>query len=183
MFLYIMLQKFHSIKIKNVKYNILLCDTLGLITFFREKYTSVQKYINSLTKIMKSFRNQSFHILDFIYEYIVYNNQNKKIIYSIIFNIKCCEIISFSRIIYKNNKGLLSAVVTNTKYRKKGLCYANLLYIIKESNKLFNIKYFILEVNSDNISAIKCYKKIGFTVEKIFKDNNEKIYKMIKVIK
>ena len=183
MFLYIMLQKFHSIKIQNTKYNILLCDTLGLIVFLRENQKALQNYMKSLTKIMKSFKNQSFHILDFIYEYILYTKLHKKILYSIIFTTKRYEIISFSRIICKNNKGSLDAVVTNAKYRNKGLCYANLSHIIKESNKLLNIKYFILEVNSNNISAIKCYKKTGFTIEKIFKDNGDNIYKFIKIIK
>ena len=66
-------------------------------------------------------------------------------------------------------------VHTNIKYRNLGFCKKNMSKIIKLTNN--KIKKYTLDVNKNNISAIKCYMSVGFNFSKINIKSED--YKMI----
>ena len=171
-----MFPKFYDITIKKIKYNFIFCDTFRLLVFLRWNIN----YEKSLTKIMKLHRSKHFNILDFVIENYLYNEKNKKVQYLIIFNDN--EILSISRLIFKNKLGYINAVHTNIDFRRKKLCFRNITKLIKLGNKLFDINKFELDVDVDNIPAIKCYKKCGFKIYKKTIDKYGESFRMIKKI-
>jgi ribosomal protein S18 acetylase RimI-like enzyme len=172
-----MYHKFYDIKIKDKKYKIIFCDTYGLLVFVKNKKNS--SYKKSLIDIMKLHRRGRFEILDFVMENYFSEAEDKKVKYLLIYNDE--EVLSISRIIYGDKTGYINAVHTNKKFRKKKLCQNNLKKMIELTNKHFGIKKYILDVDSNNKPAIKCYKKIGFEiVEKIEDKYAGKYNKMVK---
>ena len=54
----------------------------------------------------------------------------------------------------------------------------NLQKLINLTYKNFNIKKFELDVDVNNLPAIKCYQKLNFQIVKTLKDKFGKYYKM-----
>ena len=171
-----MYNKFKNIINKTKKYKLIFCDTPALLLFL--KYN--KNYKKSLIEIMKIHRDKDFEIVDFVIENYLYEEKGKKVKYLIIYNNK--EIVSISRIIYDEKIGYINAVHTNIKFRRKKLCQRNIKKLITLTNNLCNIKIFELEVDIDNIPAIKCYKRCGFKIVKKYNNKFGKYYIMIKKI-
>lgn len=169
-----MYQKFDDIVIKNNKYKFIFCDTIGLLMFVKNKNNI--NYKESLIKIMKMHRNNNFEILDFVIENFFAEKKDKKVKYLIIHDNN--EILSTSRIIYDKEVGYINAVHTNIKFRGKSICQSNIQKLITLTNDLFNIKIFQLDVDIDNISAIKCYEKNGFEIIEKINNHHGEYYKM-----
>jgi ribosomal protein S18 acetylase RimI-like enzyme len=83
-------------------------------------------------------------------------------------------IVSTSRLIYSKNKGYINLVYTNPEFRGCKICQNHIRHLIG-LHKDFTKKYE-LEVDTDNIPAIKCYENIGF--KKISIDKKLNIYLM-----
>ena len=122
-----------------------------------------------------SFLNPHFKIDKLIEEEKKFDP--KKVNYFIIF--KDNNLVSCVRLIYKNNSKscYLNMIHTNKNYRNKGICKKTLNKLIYLTNNKFN-KYE-LEVEENNIPAIKCYEKVGFVLDKKYKYNNIKVNLMI----
>jgi ribosomal protein S18 acetylase RimI-like enzyme len=169
-----------TIKINNQNYNYKLIDTIGLINLI----ISDNKFIKNLENTIKIYRNnQNFNILNLIKEHIYHNeNKNNKNgyvdigIYFIIY--KGDDIISTLRFIYnlKKKYGYFNLIYTNLDYRRKKICQHNIKYIIDLTKKYIN-KYE-LEVDPDNIPALKCYENNGFVKIKENIINNKNYYLM-----
>ena len=126
----------------------------------------------SLEKSIGLLRNSNkFQIIGLIYEdlrdhpsitqyFIIYKND---------------EIISTSRIISSKKSAYINMVFTNPKYRGKKICQNNIQKLIKLTD---NFNTYELEVEPDNVPAIKCYESIGFKYVKqtVHTVNNKKIY-------
>jgi RimJ/RimL family protein N-acetyltransferase len=160
------------ISIQNKKYTYFLFNINDLIILLKEK----KELVKSFEDIMKLHRNNpNFKIEQLIQENIYFYPEivNYFIIY------KNNEIISCARLIYKNNskQAYLGMVHTNHKYRKKNICTRTIDKLISITKNNFN-KYE-LEVEEDNIAAIKCYQKNGFKYVKTKIYNNIKVNIMI----
>ena len=71
-------------------------------------------------------------------------------------------------------------VFTNKKYRGNKICQFNLNKLIELIKHLCNS--YKLEVNNNNIPAIKCYENIGFIFVKEIKINKYNILNQMKYI-
>ena len=160
-----------KIIINKKSYYTLYCNTYGLLHFFRTYNKGV--FEKSIIKLMTLQRGHEFKLYDFVIEDYKNKNKNKNVNYMLIYGND--EIISISRFIYKNKNGYINAVHTNKKYRRMGMCYKNIKKLFSFINK--KIKYIKLDVDINNIGAIKCYKKIGFNINKECK--KYKSYEMI----
>ena len=69
-------------------------------------------------------------------------------------------------------------VATNLKFQNKGFCKLSIKKLINITKHQFNS--YELEVNPDNLSAIKCYEKNNFKIIKKLK-YNEKILLLMKL--
>jgi hypothetical protein len=144
-----------KIKDLNKKYNYILFNTLQLINF---KKTN-SELINSFENIVKEHREKPlFNICNLINEN--FNYYPFECLYFIIYSNIDKNIISTSRIIFKDNCAYIDMVYTNKDYRNKKVCTINISKLIKLTKKYFNI--YELEVRPNNIYAIKCYENIGF---------------------
>ncbi len=149
--------KIKELIINDVKYESIMFNINGLIKLMKIKPKLI---FESLTKSIGLLRkNNNFDIYDLIKENI------NMYPYTNIFYIICLEdvIISTSRLIYspEQKNAYINMVYTNQDYRGKKICQISLNKLINLTKKRFDI--YELEVNPDNISAIKCYEKIGFT--------------------
>ena len=74
------------------------------------------------------------------------------------------DIVNISRISYKKekNKGLIGTVHTKKEYRGRKICQENIKKLIDHTNKKYKITHFSLGTEVDNISAQKCYERVGF---------------------
>lgn len=75
-----------------------------------------------------------------------------------------------------NNKIYISNVFIDNNYRGKGLCSKLLEKIVESYPKNTS---FLLDVNKSNEAAIKCYKRVGFTISEeksYFKDGSKHYY-------
>jgi RimJ/RimL family protein N-acetyltransferase len=153
--------------IKNFKY--MLFDVNGLIILMKK---NIELTI-SLENTIKTYRKEKdFKLLNLINEDINYYPYN--VLYFIIY--KNNEIITTSRLIYKNKNGYINLVYTNPEYRNQKLCFTNLTKLMNLTNDLCN-KYE-LDVDYDNLPAIKCYENIGF---KFVKEHNKILRYNIKI--
>jgi RimJ/RimL family protein N-acetyltransferase len=64
----------------------------------------------------------------------------------------------------------INMVYTNPKYRNKKICQENIKLLIELTSDKYNIYTYELDVETNNESAIKCYKKNGF----IFVENTSR---------
>lgn len=80
-----------------------------------------------------------------------------------------CGLINISNIDYKNQKAEYG-IVLKDECSGKGIAYNASILLIKYVFLNLNIRKIYLEVFSDNIKAIKLYKKLGFKEEGIFKN-------------
>ena len=171
----------HSIKnninINKKKYTYFLFNSNDLINLIKNNNLLIKSFQN----IMIEHRNNPNFKIDKLIE-----EERKihpeKVNYFIIF--KDNNLVSCVRLIYKNNSKscYLNMIHINKNYRNQGICKKTLMKLIYLTNNKFD-KYE-LEVEENNIPAIKCYEKVGFVVDKKYKYNNIKlnlmIYKLIK---
>jgi hypothetical protein len=154
--------------INNKKYEYKIFDTFELIELIRKK----SKLIKSLEETIKIYRGEpNFSIMNLIREYIN-SDLNTQTKYSIIH--KKNTIISTSRLIYSKNKGYINLVYTNPEFRGYKICQNHIQHLIGLHKDI--TKKYELEVDIDNIPAIKCYENIGFT--KISTNTKLNIYLM-----
>jgi ribosomal protein S18 acetylase RimI-like enzyme len=104
----------------------------------------------------------------------VYKEQKKKVKYLIIYKNK--DVLTTSRILYSGKKGYINFVRTNKKFRGMGLCKRNIRKLISLSTKKLKLNKFTLNVERDNIYAIKCYQKIGFELLNSNESEDKMIY-------
>jgi RimJ/RimL family protein N-acetyltransferase len=107
---------------------------------------------------------KNFTILNIILEDIQYHPH--KVLYFMIY--KGHEVIGTSRLIFNENSktGYINMIFTNVKYKNKHVCQLNLEKIIA----LTKLKMYELEVDIENVSAIKCYENVGFKIIKKIKN-------------
>lgn len=154
-----------SININEKKYKCKLFDTNELIHLIRNNKT----FIESLEKTIKIYRNnKDFEIFNLIKEYIYYR-PDYITTYFIIH--KKNTIIFMCRFYYnmKKESSYFNMVYTNPEYRGQKICQTSIKYLINLSKKY--IKKYELEVDVNNIPALKCYENVGF---KKIKENNLK---------
>lgn len=166
----------HSIKnninINKKKYTYFLFNSNDLINLIKNNSLLIKSFQNI---IIEHRNNPNFKINKLIEEEKKIDPE--KVNYFIIF--KDNNLVSCARLIYKNNSKscYLNMIHTNKNYRKQGICKRTLRKLIHLTNNKFN-KY-ILEVEENNIHAIKCYEKVGFMLDKKYKYNNIKVNLMI----
>jgi len=174
-----MYQKKSSIIIKTIKYKLIFCDTQALLIFIQSNVN----YKKSLIEIMKKGTDKYFDILNLVIKnYSETETSKKNVKYLLIYNNE--EILTISRVIYDKKKGYIDAVNTNKNFRGNKLCQRSIKKLITLTYDIFNVKIFELEVDVDNIPAIKCYKNCGFNIMKQYNDiDGVPTYKMmIKII-
>jgi len=160
-----------SISLNNKKYKYKIFDTIGLVDLIRNN----KKFIEILEKAIQLYRESpKFHISNLVKEWIYYR-PDYITTYFIVY--KKDVIISTMRFYYNLVKKLayFNMVYTNPEYRGQKICQSNIEYIIKLTQKYIN-KYE-LEVDVNNIPAIKCYENNGFKkIKKINYGNNQFYY-------
>ena len=67
-------------------------------------------------------------------------------------------------IIIKDKTALFRLVKVSDIFKSKGYCSFFIENVIKDIYKKFKIKEYILFVLENNISALKCYKRVGFEI-------------------
>ena len=160
------------ININEKKYKYKLFDINGLIVIIRYE----KKFAKLLEETIQNYRNQqNFLIHNLILEH-VYDKNKSNTLFFIIY--KGNNIVSTCRFIYNLHKkyGYFNLIYTNPLYRGKKICQNSINYMIKLTNKY--IKKYELEVDSDNVYAIKCYEKCGFEKVKKIYYKNSKLYLM-----
>lgn len=162
----------NNININKIKYTYFLFNSNDLINLIKNNNLLIKSFQN----IMIEHRNNPNFKID-----LLIDEEKKihpeKVNYFIIF--KDNNLVSCARLIYKNNSKscYLNMIHTNKNYRNKGICKRTLDKLIILTNNKFN-KY-ILEVEENNIHAIKCYEKVGFILDKKYKYNNINVNLMI----
>ena len=162
----------NNININKIKYTYFLFNSNDLINLIKNNSLLIKSFQN----IMIEHRNNPNFKIDKLIE-----EERKihpeKVNYFIIF--KDNNLVSCARLIYKNNSKscYLNMIHTNKNYRNQGICHKTLNKLIHLTNNKFN-KY-ILEVEENNIYAIKCYEKVGFVLDKKYKYNNIKLNLMV----
>ena len=162
----------NNIIINKVKYKYFLFNINDLINLIKNNKLLIKSFEN----LMIEHRNNP----DFKINRLIHENKKshpENVNYFIIF--KNHKMVSCARLIYKTNSKscYLNMIHTNKNYRNQGICKRTLKKLIQLTNNKFN-KYE-LEVEENNIPAIKCYEKVGFIFEKKYKYNNIKINLMI----
>lgn len=166
------ISKKNNMIINKIKYKYFLFNNNDLINLIKNNNLLIKSFQN----IMIEHRNNpNFKIDRLIDEEKKIHPE--KVNYFIIF--KDNNLVSCVRLIYKNNSKscYLNMIHTNKNYRKQGICKRTLRKLIHLTNNKFN-KY-ILEVEENNIHAVRCYKKVGFMLDKKYKYNNIKVNLMI----
>ena len=152
----------YYITINKIRYKFIFVNSIELLNFM-EKNSLLQKSFIKVAEDNYKMKS-SFSLNHLIMTENFYKKKSKKIMYFLIFNDS--HILTTSRIIYSNKNGYINFVRTNRNFRKIGLCYRNIKKLIELSNNKLNIHSFSLEVEKDNIAAIKCYQKNGFKIDK-----------------
>ena len=96
--------------------------------------------------------------------------------YLIIF--KNNDILTTGRILYSGKQGYINFVRTNKKFRGMGMCKRNMKKLIYLSINKLGLNKFSLNVEIDNIYAIKCYEKIGFKINNTNNSEHDMIYRI-----
>jgi RimJ/RimL family protein N-acetyltransferase len=161
-----------NIMINKINYQFFLFNTNDLIHLIKHKILLTKSFQNIL---IEHRNNPHFKIEKLIEEEKKFYPE--KVNYFIIF--KDNHLVSCARLIYKNNSKscYLNMIHTHKNYRNQGICKKTIKKLIVLTNNKFN-KYE-LEVEENNIPAIKCYEKVGFTLEKKYKYNNIQINLMV----
>ena len=162
----------NNIIINKIKYKYFLFNNYDLINQIKNNYLLIKSFQNVM---IEHRNNPNFKIDTLIKEEEKIDPE--KVNYFIIF--KDNNLVSCVRLIYKNNSKscYLNMIHTNKNYRNQGICKRTLRKLIHLTNNKFN-KYE-LEVEENNIHAIKCYEKVGFMMDKKYKYNNIKVNLMI----
>jgi len=151
-----------KIKIENNIYKYKLFDIHELIETIKN-HNKLALSLEECIGIIRQY-NKNFKLLSIISEDICYHP--RKVLYFMIY--KGNKVIGTSRLIFKEKSktGYINMVITNTKYRNKKICQINLRKLIE----LTKLDIYELEVDIDNIPAIKCYETIGFKAIKTIKN-------------
>ena len=154
--------------IKNKKkYNYKILDTMGLIDLIRHN----KKFTDALENAIKIYRNNlNFHLLDLVQEWFG-TRPNDVTTYFIVY--KKNTIVSTMRFYYNLDKksAYFNLVYTNPDFRGQKICQTNIAYMINMTRKY--IKKYELEVDINNLPALKCYENNGFKKVKVL---SEKYY-------
>ena len=110
----------------------------------------------SIESCIQDLRGNSFHIEQLEREEKV----GKDTLYFFIYNYE--EMIASSRLTYNNSFGYINFVYTNPKYRGQKMCQNNIKLLVDLTTEIYNITTYELDVEIDNLSAIKCYQNNGF---------------------
>ena len=149
-----------------IKYYFILLNITNFVEFVQNKNIRI-----SLEKLIAIHRSlNKFKIITLIDEAFQDIEKNKKTYYFFIY--KDSEIITSCRLIVNTtNEAYINMVHTNINYRKQNFCKKNIIKLIKLTKNI--IKQYVLHVDENNISAIKCYKSVGFNISKINKKLKE----------
>lgn len=145
-----------SISYNNKKYRYMIFDTIGLVDLIRHN----KKFIESLENTIKLYRESpNFHISNLVKEWIYYRPDDITT-YFIVY--KKNVVISTMRFYYnlKNKSAYFNLVYTNPDFRGQKICQTNIAHMVNLTKKYIN-KYE-LEVEINNIPALKCYENNGF---------------------
>lgn len=159
---------------KNKKYKYIFCDIIGLINFFK----SDKLFVTNFEKLLQDRRDENFKYTEIINENIKdYWLDKTQTYYQIIWNPANLDLITVVRakLLKKDNTNqfILSMVETNIQYRNLQFCQKNISMLkknLQSINPIKPINKFILYVIKDNIPAIKCYEKCGFTIIELIKN-------------
>jgi RimJ/RimL family protein N-acetyltransferase len=120
-----------------------------------EWLTQNPKLKKSIETCISDLREHIFKIENLKDEYI-----DKNTLYFFLYNNQ--EMIASSRLIYSKSFGYINFVYTNPIYRNRKICQKNIKLLIQLTSDKYNIYTYELDVETNNESAIKCYKKNGF---------------------
>lgn len=134
--------------------------------------------LKKLEQFIKAYRGGYDFVIEDLYEEArAYSPKN--VIYLIIYANR--TIVATTRLIYKATKGYINLVCVNPKYRGKKICnhMMDLLFQIicdkfDDGTLAKRIKTYELDVDTDNIPAIKCYEHAGFRTMKTRHNGFEK---------
>jgi RimJ/RimL family protein N-acetyltransferase len=153
-----------SIIINNKKYNYKIFDTIGLVDLIRNN----KKFTEALENAIKIYRKKpDFHISDLVKEWI-YFRPDDVTTYFIVY--KKNIIVSTMRFYYnlELQTAYFNLVYTSPEFRGQKICQTNIAYMINLTKKY--IKKYELEVDINNLPAVKCYENNGFKkIKKQFK--------------
>ena len=122
------------------------------------------KLKKSIETCISDLRNYKFNI-----EQLKNEEGKKDTLYFFIYNNQ--EMITSSRLFYFSDSfAYINFVYTNPKYRNRKICQKNIKLLIQLTSDKYNIYTYELDVETNNESAIKCYKKNGF----IFVENTSR---------
>ena len=169
-----MLLYMNNIIINKKKYKYVFLGSLNLFDFMNKN----KKLIKSFIKVAQdNYKKKSnFGLVSLLILDEIYTKQNKKVMYLVIF--KDNNILTTSRILYSGKKGYINFVRTNKKFRGMGMCKRNMKKLIYLSINKLGLNKFSLNVEIDNIYAIKCYEKIGFKITSSNNSEHKMIYKI-----
>jgi len=160
-----------SIIRNNKKYNYKIFDTMGLVDLIRSNKERARRFTDALENAIKKYRKDlNFHISDLVREWI-YTKPDEVVTYFIIY--KKDIIVSTMRFYYNLDKksAYFNLVYTNPEFRGQKICQTNIAYMINLTRKY--IKKYELEVDINNLPALKCYENNGFKKIKVL---SEKYY-------
>jgi RimJ/RimL family protein N-acetyltransferase len=128
-----------------------------------------------IEEMFSQYKEREFiHATDFI----------QKGFYFVCFFEKNGDIIGITRVkplnkfVKNNKKFIIRSLIIHTKYLGQGYCIKIIEEIINYFRKMRDIKLY-LDVEKDNIPAVKCYLRGGFINESIVKHGNKLYNRMI----
>lgn len=118
-------------------------------------------------EIKKYVVNAKYQNINELKLYVQENLKKKNCVFLGIFlNDKHIGNLKFEKINTKKKTSVMGILIGEKKYRNRGFSLSALVKGMKYLNKKYNIRYFWLGVNKENIPAINLYKKAGFRIFK-----------------
>lgn len=160
----------NNIEINNIDYKYRIININNLL-FFLE----TNKFRLSFEEIIKEHKN------DYTIDKLIQDSKKIKKNTKFMLLYTNNHVVHIERFVFSNNSKstYLDFIHTHSNYRQRGIGNACLFYLIKNTEKYFKI--FELKVRSDNVNAIKLYKKNNFKIisKTIQKNKNENIEVLI----
>lgn len=153
------MQNSNDINIIISKKNNIIDISGDLIRYNKESFNIVKNNINNIF----SYKSNDYYIKDNNSYIYVYKIKNIPVIICLVSLTDFC---------------LIRLVKVNEKFKTGGYCSFFINKIINDVFIHFNIKYFILYVDINNLSALRCYTKVGFIINGIMFFHGDKYYKM-----
>ena len=144
-----------------------------------QKLSENMEKIENTENTIKLYRgNQNFKITDLVTEWIYYRIDDITT-YFIIY--KKDDIIYTTRFYYNlvKKSAYINTVYTNPLYRGQKICQSSISYLIELTKKY--IKKYELEVDINNLPAIKCYETNGFKKIKKYELDKNKFYYLMRL--